>query len=390
MEPYDFSLVLGGPLYQIFRRAHLSGSTLELLQRRVIVISLFAWLPLLILSILEGRAWGDGVEMPFLYDADVHVRFLIALPLLLIAELVVHERMRPLVREFVERGLIAHSARKKFDEAFASAQRLRNSLLAEVAMIAFVYGVGVMLIWRTHTAIGVSSWYGIAAPGQLQPSLAGWWLGCISLPFFQFILLRWYFRLFVWARFLWQVSRIELKLVPTHPDRCGGLGFLANVSAAFAPLLLAQSALLAGSIANQIFFVGAKLPQFQVEIFALVAVMLFAVVGPLLVFIPVLARAKRVGLREYGSLAHRYVHEFDRKWLRGGVAPEEALLGSADIQSLADLGNSFEIVRGMRSVPFSKEALLQLAAFALLPLAPLMLTMISLAELLGRLLKVVF
>src|SRR4026207_366914 len=171
VEPYDFSLVLGGPLYQIFRRAHLSGSTLELLQRRVIVISLFAWLPLLILSILEGRAWGDGVEMPFLYDADVHVRFLIALPLLLIAELVVHERMRPLVREFVERGLIAHSARKKFDEAFASAQRLRNSLLAEVAMIAFVYGVGVMLIWRTHTAIGVSSWYGIAAPGQLQPSL---------------------------------------------------------------------------------------------------------------------------------------------------------------------------------------------------------------------------
>ena len=389
-EPYDFSLVLGGPLYQIFRRARLSGSTLELLRRRVVVISLFAWLPLLILSILEGRAWGSGVEMPFLYDVDVHVRFLIALPLLLIAELVVHERMRPLVREFVVRGLIADSARTKFDEAFVSAQRLRNSVLAEVAMIAFVYGVGVMLIWRTHTAIGVSSWYGTAAPGQLDPSLAGWWLGCISLPLFQFILLRWYFRLFVWARFLWQVSRIELKLIPTHPDRCGGLGFLANVSAAFAPLLLGQSALLAGSIANQIFFVGAKLPQFQVEIFGLVVMMLFAVVGPLLVFIPVLARAKRVGLREYGSLAQRYVQDFDRKWLRGSVAPDEALLGSADIQSLADLGNSFEMVRGMRSVPFSREALLQLAVFALLPLVPLTLTMISLEELLGRLVKVLF
>jgi len=389
-EPYDFSLVLGGPLYQIFRRARLSGSTLELLRRRVVVISLFAWLPLLILSILEGRVWGSGVEMPFLYDVDVHVRFLIALPLLLIAELVVHERMRPLVREFVVRGLIADSARTKFDEAFVSAQRLRNSVLAEVAMIAFVYGVGVMLIWRTHTAIGVSSWYGTAAPGQLDPSLAGWWLGCISLPLFQFILLRWYFRLFVWARFLWQVSRIELKLIPTHPDRCGGLGFLANVSAAFAPLLLGQSALLAGSIANQIFFVGAKLPQFQVEIFGLVVMMLFAVVGPLLVFIPVLARAKRVGLREYGSLAQRYVQDFDRKWLRGSVAPDEALLGSADIQSLADLGNSFEMVRGMRSVPFSREALLQLAVFALLPLVPLTLTMISLEELLGRLVKVLF
>lgn len=257
-------------------------------------------------------------------------------------------------------------------------------------MIAFVYGVGVMVIWRVHAAVDVASWYGVPTDGLLQPSLAGWWFGCVSLPLFQFIFLRWYFRLFVWARFLWQVSRIELKLVPTHPDRCGGLGFLANVSAAFAPVLLAQGALLAGTFANQIFFTGAKLPQFKVEIVAMVAVMLFAVLGPLLVFIPVLARAKRVGLREYGSLAQRYVQTFDQKWLRGGVSPDEPLVGSADIQSLADLGNSFEVVRGMRSVPFTREAVFQLAAITLAPLVPLTLTMISLEELLNRLLKVAF
>ena len=389
-EPYDFSLVLGGPLYQIFRRAHLSGGTLELLHRRIIVIALFAWLPLLILSIAEGNGWGGGVAMPFLHDVDVHVRFLIALPLLLVAELVVHKRVRPLIRQFVERGLIAETARTKFDAAVASALRLRNSVLAEVALVAFVYVVGVMLIWRTQTAVDVSSWYGAAAPGKWQPSLAGWWFGCISLPLFQFMLLRWYFRLFVWARFLWQVSLIDLKLVPIHPDRCGGLGFLANVGTAFAPLLLAQGAVLAGAIANQIFFAGAELPQFRVEIFTWVAVMLFAVLGPLLVFIPNLARTKRMGLREYGSFAHRYVHDFDRKWLRGAVSPAEPLLGSADIQSLADLGNSFEVVRSMRSVPFSKEAFFQLTALALLPLLPLLLTMIPLEELLGRLFKVVF
>ena len=141
----------------------------------------------------------------------------------------------------------------------------------------------------------------------MQPSLAGWWLGCVSLPLFQFLLLRWYFRLFIWARFLWQVSRIELKLMPTHPDRCGGLGFLALVSHAFAPLLLAQGALLAGMMANRIFYAGAKLPEFKVEIIGLVAVMVFAVLGPLLVFAPKLAAAKRAGLREYGTLAQRYV-----------------------------------------------------------------------------------
>ena len=388
-EPYDFSLVLGGPLYQIFRRAHLSGDTLELLRRRITVISLVAWLPLLVLSVLEGQAWGSGVTMPFLYDVDAQVRFLIALPLLLVAELVVHQRMRPVVLQFLERGLIADTARARFDAALASALRLRNSVVAEVALIVFVYGVGVMIIWRTHTAVDVASWLDATAQGG-QPSLAGWWFGCVSLPLFQFLLLRWYFRLFIWARFLWQVSRIDLNLVPTHPDRCGGLGFLANVCTAFAPLLVAQGALLAGTIANQIFFAGAKLPQFQIEIVAMVAVMLFAVLGPLLVFMPDLARAKRVGLREYGSLAHRYVHEFDRKWLRGGVSPDEPLMGSADIQSLADMGNSFEVVRGMRAVPFTREAVFQLAALTLAPLLPLTLTMISLEELLGRFLKVVF
>ena len=389
-EPYDFSLVLGGPLYQLFRRAHLSGDTLELLQRRILVIALFAWLPLLVLSVVHGRAWGRGVTMPFLYDVDAHVRFLIALPLLVVAELVVHQRMRPVIRQFVERGLVADAARAKFDAALASAVRLRNSVLGEVGLIAFVYGVGVMVIWRTHTAVNVASWYGDSTDGLLRPSLAGWWFGCVSLPLFQFILLRWYFRLFVWARFLWQVSRIELKLVPTHPDRCGGLAFLASVCTAFAPVLLAQGALLAGTLANQIFFAGAKLPQFKVEIIAMVVVALFAVLGPLLVFIPVLANAKRVGLSEYGSLAQRYVREFDRKWLRGGAPADETLVGSADIQSLADLGNSFEVVRGMRSVPITKEAFVQLAVLTLLPLLPLLLTMISLEELLGRLLKVVF
>ena len=79
-DPYDFSLVLGGPLFQLVARARLSGNALELLVRRVVVISLFAWLPLLILSILGGRAWGDGVRVPFLVDLEVHARFLLALP----------------------------------------------------------------------------------------------------------------------------------------------------------------------------------------------------------------------------------------------------------------------------------------------------------------------
>jgi hypothetical protein len=389
-ERQDFSLVLGGPLFQLWRRVHLCGDALELLRRRVVVVVLIAWLPLFAVSFWEGHGWGRNVRMPFLQDLDVQVRFLLALPLLVVAELIVHQRIRPVVGQFVERGLIPEAARGKFDAAITSALRWRNSIVAEVVLIAVVYGVGVLFLWRKQMALEVASWYGVTTNGKLQPSLAGWWFGCVSLPLFQFLLLRWYYRLVIWAQFLWQVSRIKLNLLPTHPDRSAGLGFLAGVSYAFAPLLLAQGALLAGMIANRIFFTGARLPDFKVELIGLVAVMLFAVLGPLLVFAPSLERAKRTGLREYGALAQRYVREFEQKWLHGGAPVGEPLVGSADIQSLADLGNSFEVVKGMRWMPFTTQTVLQLVVATLLPVVPLMLTMVSLEELLDRLLKMIF
>jgi hypothetical protein len=389
-EPDDFSLVLGGPLYQLWRKVGLAGDTPKLLTRRVIGLTAVAWLPPLLLSIAEGAAWGGRVRMPFLYDVQMHLRMLVALPLLVVAELVVNLRLRPTVRGFLERGLVPDAARARFDAAIGSAMRLRNSVAAEVLLVAFVYVVGVGLIWRTQVALDVMTWYGAPADGGLHPSLAGWWLGFVSLPLFQFLLLRWFFRLFIWARFLWQVSRIGLDLVPTHPDRCAGLGFLSLVSFAYSPLLLAQGTLLAGTIADQIFYAGAKLPQFRVEIAGFLLLMLFVILGPMLVFIPVLAAAKRTGLAEYGSLAQRYVREFDQKWLRGGAPADEQLVGSGDIQSLADLGNSFEVVKSMRLVPFNLQTVVQLAVVTLVPVLPLTLTMFSPEQLLEQVVKMLF
>ena len=114
-EPRDFSLVLGGPLYQLLRRSRLSGDTLELLHRRIIVLTAVAWVPLLLLSIAEGAAWGGRVTLPFVYDVDMHVRLLLALPLLIAAELLVNRRLGPTVRAFVNRGVIPDAARARFD-----------------------------------------------------------------------------------------------------------------------------------------------------------------------------------------------------------------------------------------------------------------------------------
>jgi hypothetical protein len=388
-DEHDFSLVLGGPLYQIVQRAHLAGDALELLQRRIVVIVLVTWLPLLILSILGDRAWGEAVAVPFLLDIEAHARFLVALPLLIAAELVVHRRMRPVVRQFLERDLVAEGSRARFDAAVAAALRLRNSVTAEVLLIVLVYALD-FFVWPRYAALKTASWYAVPVGGGQELSPAGWWFIYVSLPFFQFVVLRWYLRLFVWMRFLWQVSRCELNLVPTHPDRVGGLGFLSGTVIAFAPLLAAHGALFAGIIASRIFFEGMALLDFKVELIVVVAFLLVLVLGPLLVFVPNLSLARRTGLLEYGTLAQRYVREFDEKWVRGGAPVGEPLVGSADLQSLADLGNSYDLVRSMRLAPITRDAVLQLAVITLLPVAPLVLTMVSWEELLKRLLQIVF
>ena len=387
-DAQDFSLVHGGPLFQLLLRAHLSSDSLTLVARRVIVFVLITWVPLLVLSALEGHLLDRDVAVPFLRDLETHIRFLVVVPLLLAAELVVHTRLMPVVRAFLDRDLIGAADDERFDTAVNSAFRLRNSVLAEVLMFVLVYGVGVLVVWR-HTALEASTWYAQPTAGGYRLHSAGIWYAYVSLPIFQFLLLRWYYRLLIWIRFLWQVSRIQLSLVPTHPDQLGGLGFLSNTVFAFSVLLVAHGAMLAAQIANRIFFAGATLQSFKEEIFVMLVFLLCIVFGPLLVFSPQLSRAKRRGLLEYGALAERYVRDFDGKWLRGSAQTSEPLMGNPDIQSLADMGNSFAVVRTMRLAPIGRDAVLELAACVLVPLIPLLLTVMPVEDLVKKLVGVV-
>ena len=386
----DFSFVLGGPLFQLFHRLHLAGDRLELPRRRIIASAAIAWVPLLILAVAQGLALGDRVAVPFLLDIDAHVRFLLVVPLLIAAELVVHQRIRFVAQQFLERELIAPGERRRFEAAVASTKRLRNSVVAEVALLAFVYLVGVNVIWRGYTALDTDTWYATKGADGMTLSLAGMWYAFVSVPFAQFLLLRWYYRIFIWARFLWQVSRIPLRLVPAHPDRLGGLGFLSATSSAFAPLAAAHGALVSAWIANRIFYHGAALLDFKVEIVVVAVWMLCLVFVPFLMFSGRLAHFSRQGERDYGPLAERYAHQFEAKWV--GASPREAgegLLGSNDIQSLADMANVYGVVHSMRLVPFTKQGAIQVLAATLAPIAPLALTMMPLGELVRRLAKMV-
>jgi hypothetical protein len=386
----DFSPFSDGPLERFCRWMRPAADSRQLLRSRILVLALLTWPPLLLLSVAEGHAWGTTLAVPFLYDVQLHARLLVALPLLIVAEVFVYERMSTLIGQFRGRGLIPEDARARYDAVLSDALRLRGSITAEVLIFACVYAFGVGVVWRTRGALDVASWYGAPINGTWRPSLAGWWLIAVSVPVFQFLVVRWYFRQFVWARFLWQVSRIKLLLEATDPDRCGGLGFLSGSSKMFAPLLLAQGTLLAGTLANRIFYEGATLLQFKMELFGMVALMAFVILVPLLPFVPQLEAAQRFGTRTYGIMAHGYARDFSNKWLRGGAPAGEPLIGSADIQSLADLGNAFEVVKGMRLAPFTAATVTQIAVFTLAPVVPLALTMMPLEEVLKRVLSIIF
>jgi hypothetical protein len=386
-ELRNFSLVLGGPLWQLLRKARMDDDAGSLIARRIVLASAIIWLPLPVLCAIEGTLLGS-VDIPFLPDIETHARFLAGVPLMILAELVVHQRLRGVVAQFVERGLVPAASMDRFIQALRSAMAWRNSWLAELALIALVYTAGHYI--RESVELDTSTWYATVGPGTGTLTAAGLWFTYVSNPVLQFILLRWGYRLLIWARFLWQVSRIELDLIPTHPDRNGGLGFLGGSVYAFAPLLTALGAGVAGMIANRIFHQGASLAAFKLELVLLVGIGMLLLMGPLLVFAPKILAAQRQGLREYGAFAAEYMRAFDRRWLRSGDRDGVALLGTGDIQSLADIGNAFTVIREMRPLIFSRTMLVQLAAATLIPFLPLVFTMIPLEQLLDRIIGAIF
>lgn len=381
LDEKNFSIVLGGPFFQLLRRAHLTGNALELVKKRIFVILFIAWIPLFVLSVISGQAWGESTNLPFIEDLEVHIRFLVAVPLMIIAELLVHQRIRLVVNEFEERNLIPTAALTQFRNIISSAYRLRNSVFAEVFILVLIYVIGYNVIWRQSMAVDTTAWFSEPSVGNGHLSLAGIWFRYVSLPLFQFLFLRWYYRIFIWSRFLFQVSRIKLKLVPSHPDAMGGLGFLSNVAYAFMPLALAHGALIAGMISNHIFHEGATLLDFKILIIIVAVWMLILVILPLFFYSSQLSDTKRNGSIDYGKFSSRYVQAFDNRMVQGEVPIDDALSHSHEIQGLADLANSYQVVEKMQIIPITRNDIIMLVVITIAPISPLVLTLMPLSEL---------
>ena len=361
-------------------------------QRRIIAFLAVTWVPLLVLAWWEGLAVGPTPRESLLLDFAAFARFLVAVPLVFIAEVTIGPRVTAAGLHFVRAGLVTPEDYPAFEQAIRRLARWRESLGAELVLV----GMAVIGAW-TFTAETVyggatASWHTatIATGNGIRLSLVGLWYHVVAVPILQFFWYRWLWRFLIWIRFLYDVSRLNLDLVPTHADGAGGLGFLGTTHTTFGILAFAMSSVLSAAAAFLIVFEGARSRRSRSTSSRSSSFPNCCFWVRWSMFCPALVRARQAWIRQYSLLVLRYNRAFHEKWIEGKVAEGEPLLGSADIQSLADLGNSFEFIRGMKVVPFSVRVILQLAVVTLLPALPLVLLVVPIEKILDLMTQAVF
>jgi len=374
---------LGGPAYRLMQRIGLIRDAGPSIGRRVIGFLLITWLPLLLFSLIEGRALGPTPRESLLLDLAAYARFFLAVPLIFMAEVVAGPRLRAAGLHFVQANFVRPEDLPAVEAAIVRAARRREALLPELIMLGIaLFGAWYLTVETWSGGITTATWRSAVRPNGIGLSLAGLWYQFVAVPILQFFVCRWLWRLFIWTGFLRDLSRLKLNLVATHPDRAGGLGFLGIAHLSLAIFAFAFSCVLSAHVAFQVYFEAVPIETFKVLFVVYLVLMELICLGPLLIFVPLLARTRREGLRQYSTLANTYNRAFEQKWVAGQTPPDEPLLGSADIQSLADLGNSFGVIREMRLFPFSRQQILQIAVVASLPGLPLIFLVMPVGELL--------
>ena len=381
----NFSVTDGGPLHWLLVRLGYAGDERQLVVRRTLLAVLITWLPLLVFSAMDGLAFGHQVKIPFIRDFAVNVRFLIALPILILAEPGIDQRWRILVQQFLCSKLVAGADVPAFEALLEANKRLRDRVAPE--LLLFVVAFLPSLFLKTELLMsGISNWH-TTGTGAGNLNLAGWWFNFVSTPFFRFLLLRWIWRLSLGTSLLWCISRMKLYLVATHADMAAGLGFLSQGQKAFSPIVFAGGAVIAAQVANSIAYQGATLSSMKFPMIAYGVLAMILLVAPVLVVTPVLVKVKKKALLEYGALVTIHNQEFDQKWIQENQPPTQVLLGHPDPSSLIDLGSSFAVIRQMGIIPIDKQTLLTLALAAALPMVPVVLLATPVDELVRLVLK---
>lgn len=372
--PSALSFNRQGPFYRLQRALGLVNEQSLQVGRRALLFVALAWLPAVLLAALQGVAVNVQHERALLFDFSVYA-FVLAIVAFVLMEQTSDKRMAWLIDQFVARNIVREAARAGFVRARLNMQRRTGRAWAEALILLAAYSTAYEWLLLGAKRIPGGTWFGRIADGSLQPTWAGWWAMLVALPLFWFLLGRWLWRFIAWGLLLRDIARCELRLVATHPDRCGGIAFIGQYPNTYLMFVFALSCVVAAGVLKSVVYAGASLLSFKFALIGMIVFLVITFVVPLAAFAPVLLALKRQGLSHYGALVSRHNLAFEAKWI-DTAAPqhEQDPLGAPDMSSLADLSAAYDLVKAMQPVPVTKASIMPLVLVALVPLVGVALT----------------
>jgi hypothetical protein len=382
--PADFSLIRGDLLFRLQRRIGLIPPDGLGLLRRAVFWSMLGWLPVVLWAVYAHRALPGIADEPLLAHFGIHARLLVAVPLLIFAEGPAHALAGKLLRHLVESGVVRADGIGAFRAVLASASKLRDSTLPWIVI------VGIVIAFATaseavHHAHEIDWAAETTAPGSA--GFGGLWYLYVGRSIFLILALGWLWRLVLLTVLLWRIARLDLSLVPTHPDRAGGIGFLESLPVAFAPVVLAISTVVASRLAHDAVYheLALQSMRLQMIVFVVVSVVLFLL--PLLAFGGPLKRVRRRALLDYGALVGRHGRLVRQRWIEGRPLGDDAVLNAPELGPVADTAALFDAVKAMRTMPLGKAAVVPLLAAATVPMLAVVALKVPVKDMLLTLLK---
>jgi len=365
---------------KILNRLKLGVINSESVLKKILFFSALTWLPLLIISLIQNNAVNPDITLPFLKDYESYGRFLIAIPAIFIAEKFINLQTSNSLVHFVESGIISENNVGEYELLLNKYRKLSESKSLQV-VIFIIATLNIFLVktfWGPLTEF--TSWKYDSVSDSI--TAAGYWFMLISLPVLKYLIFRLFCRFLLWTWFLRKISKMDLNLIAIDPDKSGGLGFLGIVQSSFGFLGFAQAAIASAEVANKVIYSGVPVEDYRFSLLV-IPVVVIIYLSPLLYFSRKLGKLKLEGIMIYSTLTHKYSKLFEDKWIRGNkINEDESILGSGDIQSLADIGSTYEVVENIRIFPINLNIFLFMLVLIALPFIPLIFLKYNIKEIL--------
>jgi hypothetical protein len=363
---FDISIVRDDLIFRFQRRIGLIPDKGLGIIRRAIFFTLLTWLPLIIWAEIDGRAMPSHINEPLLNHFGIHARFLIAIPLIIISEGMMHSVISKLIPYFHTSGLIRNDQQQDFKQAIKKTLSLRDSSIPWVIISAIVFLS--VFVQPPYEQMHELIWANLGTPKAFTIGFGGWWMIYVSRPIFLALVWISMWRLVLVFILFKRIAALDLEIVPTHPDRAGGLGFLEKIPSTFSLIVFSISFVMSSRLAHEVIYHGLQVQSLKLLSIVFLAIMGVLFLSPLLVFIPKLAAAKRKAKLDYGALIGKHGRLVHKRWIQDEPITDDALLQAPEIGPVADTLSIYEAVTKMRMAPIGKTALISIILPAAIPL----------------------